>query len=229
VQASSEIFPMATVAEFVIDAPFLHPQALRRRRFRTVRGVSSVLSTLFTTTFLVGIACAQERPADNEFGVWFDGQFGTGHAFSSTFDARMYQVEARYSHLVYTNRLLALRYLAEVVPLSVVGDPQASGQRVYAYGAGGSPLGAQVNFLNRRRIQPFLTSGGGFLYFNRRMFGATQFNFTAQLGAGVQVFTSRHHSIDFGYKYHHISNANLGRYNPGLDSHMVFMGVSFFP
>jgi Lipid A 3-O-deacylase (PagL) len=49
------------------------------------------------------------------------------------------------------------------------------------------------------------------------MFGATQFNFTAQLGAGVQVFTSRHHSIDFGYKYRHISNANLGRINPGTD------------
>ena len=49
------------------------------------------------------------------------------------------------------------------------------------------------------------------------MFGAAQFNFTAQLGAGVQVFTSRHHSIDFGCKYHHISNANLGRINPGTD------------
>ena len=188
------------------------------------------MSILFTTTFLVGLACAQERGgAGNEFGVWFDGQFGTGHAFSSTINSRMYQVEGRYSRLVYTNRLLALRYLAEVIPVSVVGDPQANGQRVYAYGAGGSPVGAQVNFLNRRRIQPFLTSGGGFLYFNRRMFGATQFNFTAQLGAGVQVFTSRHHSIDFGYKYHHISNANLGRNNPGLDSHTVFVGVSFIP
>jgi opacity protein-like surface antigen len=62
---------------------------------------------------------------------------------------------------------------------------------------------------------------------NRQMFGATQFNFTAQLGAGVQPFTSKHRSIDFGYKYHRISNANLGRINPGMDSHVVFVGVSF--
>jgi opacity protein-like surface antigen len=202
--------------------------ASKGRRLTLARGVSRLLSILFTTTFLASLACAQERAANNnEFGVWFGGQFGNGHAFGSTTDSRMYQVEARYSRLVSTNRLIALRYVAEVVPLSVVGDPQANGQRVYAYGAGGSPIGVQINFLYSHRIQPFLVSSGGFLYFNRAMFGATQFNFTAQLGAGVQVFTSRHHSIDFGYKYHHISNANLGRINPGMDSHVVFVGVSF--
>ena len=64
---------------------------------------------------------------------------------------------------------------------------------------------------------------------NRQMFGATQFNFTAQLGGGVQLFTSsRRTAIDLGYKYHHISNANLGNQNPGMDSHMLFVGVSLF-
>jgi opacity protein-like surface antigen len=202
----------------------------RRRWFRLVRKASLLLSLLFTTTFLVNLACAQERAThNNEFSVWFGGQLGNGHAFGSTIDSRMYQVETRYGRLVYTNRLLALRYVAEVIPLSLVGDPRLNGQRVYAHGAGGSPIGAQINLFHSHRIQPFLTSGGGFLYFDKRMFGATQFNFTAQLGAGVQMFTSRHHSIDFGYKYHHISNANLGRINPGMDSHMVFVGVSFIP
>jgi lipid A 3-O-deacylase len=61
------------------------------------------------------------------------------------------------------------------------------------------------------------------------MFGATQFNFTAQLGGGVQLFTSsRRAALDLGYKYHHISNANLGNRNPGMDSHMLFIGVSLF-
>jgi len=135
------------------DAEFDRPAlaqtlgASKRRRFTLARGVSRLLSTLFTTTFLVSLACAQERATNNnEFGVWFEGQFGNGHAFGSTTDSRMYQVEARYSRLVSTNRLVAVRYVAEVVPLSVVGDPQANG-RVYAYGAGGSPIGAQINFL----------------------------------------------------------------------------------
>jgi hypothetical protein len=209
------------------EAPVLTLRLRKRRRFTLGREPSRLLKILFTTTFLVSLACAQDRAAQNEFGVWVDGQFGNGHAFASTIGSRLYQVEARYGRLVYTNRLLALRYIAEVIPLSVVGDPLANGQRAYAYGAGGSPIGIQVNFLHYKRIQPFVTSGGGFLYFNRQMFGATQFNFTAQLGAGVQVFTSKHHSIDFGYRYHHISNANLGRINPGMDSHVVFVGVSF--
>jgi hypothetical protein len=50
---------------------------------------------------------------------------------------------------------------------------QANGQRAYAHAAGGSPIGAQINFLYYLRIQPFLMSGGGFLYFNQPMFGAT--------------------------------------------------------
>src|ERR1700738_3959994 len=121
------------------------------------RRLSVLLSILFTTTFLVSPACAQDRAAHNEFGIWFEGQFGNGHAFGSTTNSRMYLLEGRYSRLVYRNRLFALRYLAEVIPLSVVGDPQASGQRFYAHGAGGSPVGAQINFLQSRRVQPFLT------------------------------------------------------------------------
>jgi opacity protein-like surface antigen len=192
------------------------------------RGISLFSSILFATTFFVGRACAQERAGGNEFGVWFGGQTGNAHAFASTIHSRMYQVEGRYSRLFYTNRFCAVRYLAEVIPMSLVGDPQGNGRRVYAYGTGGSPVGLQINFLHDRRIQPFFTSGGGFLYFNRRMFGETQFNFTAQIAAGVQVFTSRRHSVDFGYEYHHISNANLGDRNPGMDSQVVFVGVSFF-
>jgi opacity protein-like surface antigen len=71
------------------------------------------------------------------------------------------------------------------------------------------------------------SSGEGFLYFDRRMFDDAQFNFTAQVAAGVQVFTSRQHSVQFGYEYHHISNANLSRINPGMDSHVMFVGLSF--
>jgi Lipid A 3-O-deacylase (PagL) len=90
------------------------------------------------------------------------------------------------------------------------------------------PVGVQVNLLRYRRFEPFLTGGGGFLYFNRLLFGATQLNFTARLGAGVQLLTSRRHAaIDLVYEYHQVSNANLGSRNVGMDSHMLFVGVSF--
>lgn len=184
---------------------------------------------LVAALFFVGTACAQDRPALNEFTTWFGGQFANKHAFSDTVDGRLYQVENRYSRLVYAGGPFAVRWVAEIVPMTLVGDPWHTKGRQYAYGGGGSPIGAQVNWVHYRRIEPFLTSGGGFLYFNRSMFNATHFNFTAQLGSGVQVFSSsRRRSLDVGCEYHHISNANLGNVNHGMDSLVLFVGVSFF-
>jgi len=182
--------------------------------------------------FLSASALAQEpQRAYSEYTYWLDGAFENGHAFSSTVGARNYQLESRYERLIYSSGPLSVRWVFDAVPVALVGDRHTStGRRAYSYGIGGSPIGAQVNFVHFRRVEPFLTSGGGFLYFNHRMFGTTQqFNFTAQLGGGVQLFTSsRRTAIDLGYKYHHISNANLANQNPGLDSHMLFIGLSVF-
>ena len=200
------------------------------RHIELSNGFVTPATTLVIAMLLLTSALAQEQQHSySEYTYWSGGSFGNGHAFSSTVGARNYQLESRYERLIYWGRPFAVRWVFDVVPLALVGDPHTSnGHRAYAYGVGGSPIGAQVNFVHFRRVEPFLTSGGGFLYFNHRMFGTTQqFNFTAQLGAGVQLFTqSRRAAIDLGYKYHHISNANLGNQNPGLDSHMVFVGLS---
>jgi hypothetical protein len=197
-----------------------------------VKGVSPFAAPIFIALFLSTSAVAQEpQRAYSEYTYWFCGAFENGHAFSSTIDARNYQLESRYERLIYASSPFAVRWVFDLVPVVMVGDRYtSSGRRAYSYGLGGSPIGAQVNFVHYRHIEPFLTSGGGFLYFNHRMFGTTQqFNFTAQLGGGVQLFTSsRRTAIDLGYKYHHISNANLANQNPGLDSHMLFMGLSVF-
>jgi hypothetical protein len=175
-------------------------------------------------------ATAQERePRNGEYAIWFGGSFENGHAFSSTVDARIYQLEGQYKRLIYWNAPLAVRWVFDAIPVTLVGDPHTSnGHRAYAFGFGGSPVNVQVNIIHFRGVEPFLTTGGGALYFNHRMFGTTQqFNFTAQLGAGVQLYRSNRTAIDLGYKYHHISNANLAKRNPGMDSHIFFIGVSF--
>jgi len=212
---------------------FLAQLATGRERDRQPRFSPrvSVLSIILILAALTTPAIAQERERHySEYSFWFAGSFGNGHAFSDTFQGRNYHLEGRYERLIYWSEPFAVRWVFDVVPVALVGDPRtSSGRRVYAYGIGGSPAGAQVNFVHYRRVEPFVTAGGGFLYFNHRMFGGTQLNFTAQLGGGVQLFTSsRGTAIDLGYKYHHISNANLGNQNPGMDSHMLFIGVSLF-
>jgi len=209
-------------------------KTLRHRSWKDSLGkrVSFLVTTAFIAIFLSTSALAQEpQRAYSEYTYWFAGAFENGHAFSSTIGARNYQLETRYERLMYSSGPFAVRWVFDVVPVALVGDRYTStGHRAYSYGIGGSPVGAQVNFVHYRHVEPFLTSGGGFLYFNHRMFGTTQqFNFTAQLGGGVQLFTSsRRTAIDLGYKYHHISNANLANQNPGLDSHMLFIGLSLF-
>jgi len=204
----------------------------RDRPHRLAIGLVTLVTAMVTAMILPTPALSQEQQHFySEYTYWSGGAFGNGHAFSSTVGARNYQIESRYERLIYGSRPFVVRWVFDVVPVALVGDPHTSnGHRAYAYGVGGSPIGAQLNFVHFRRVEPFLTSGGGFLYFNHRMFGTTQqFNFTAQLGAGVQLFTSSHRAaIDVGYKYHHISNANLANQNPGLDSHMLFVGLSLF-
>jgi opacity protein-like surface antigen len=182
---------------------------------------------LLIAPLLVSSLHAQDRAGGNEYGILFGGQFANAQWVGTTTNSRMYEVEGQYRRILYKSRRFALRYVAEFVPLSLVGDPQLNGQRVYAYGIGGSPTGIQVNWVRYHRIQPFLASGGGFLFFNRQLFGATQLNFTVQVGIGMELFRSDRHSLGIGYQYHHISNANLGRDNPGMDSHVVFVGVTF--
>ena len=189
--------------------------------------MTQLLIGLLMATLLVSSLHGQDRGGGNEYGIAFGGQLANAQWVGTTTNTRMYEIAGRYSRIVYKSRRFDLRYVAELVPLSLVGDPQTNGQRVYAYGIGGSPTGIQVNWVRYHRIQPFLASGAGFLYFNRQLFGATQLNFTAQIGIGMELFTSDHQSVDFGYQYHHISNADIGRVNPGMDSHVLFVGVTF--
>src|SRR5207302_8119851 len=66
------------------------------------RHLPYLMRALLTAFFFVSAACAQDRPALNEFSTWFGGQFANKHAFSDTVNGRLYQVESRYSRLVYT-------------------------------------------------------------------------------------------------------------------------------
>src|SRR5579864_4612658 len=63
------------------------------------RHLPQVMRVLIAAFFLISSACAQERPAVNEFTTWFGGQFANKHAFSDTVDGRLYQLENRYSRL----------------------------------------------------------------------------------------------------------------------------------
>ncbi|MEM7417796.1 MAG: acyloxyacyl hydrolase [Gemmatimonadota bacterium] len=55
----------------------------------------------------------------------------------------------------------------------------------------------------------------------------TRFNFTAEVALGLRVQVPYAH-VAAGYRLHHLSNGGLGRVNPGVDSHMLYVEFTLF-
>src|SRR3974390_3251402 len=124
----------------------------RRRRIWLLNAISGMLGTILISIFLLTSAFAQEQQkhAYGEYTFWYGGAFGNGHAFSNTINARNYQFENRYKRLIYWSEPFAVRWVFDLTS-ALVGDPRTGGgHRVYSYGIGGSPIGAQVKFVHFR-------------------------------------------------------------------------------
>jgi len=142
----------------------------------------------------------------------------------------------RYSRSFKTSRLASFKYTFDAIPVAFIRQPVNHGlwedrtERESRFGAGLSPIGTQINFRPRSRMQPFAEGNVGFLYFTRPTpyTNATNFNFTFSLGGGIQTFTIHNRAVTFGYKYHHLSNAFMVDVNPGVDSNVFYVGYSLF-
>jgi hypothetical protein len=110
-------------------------------------------------------------------------------------------------------------YTSNSVIYSVTETFSCSG-RQWTMGVAMSPVGFQWNFLPLRRSQPFLDAHGGSMYSTQAIptERAGLFNFTFDFGAGVEFYRSKSRSIRAEYRFHHISNANTARVNPGIDN-----------
>lgn len=57
---------------------------------------------------------------------------------------------------------------------------------------------------------------------------STQLNFALETGPGVQYVLTARTTLIFGVRYNHISNADTGKRNFGLDAVLPHVGVSWF-
>jgi len=99
----------------------------------------------------------------------------------------------------------------------------------WTFGGGISPLGQKINFMPRRRVQPYIAANAGFLFFTQPVpsNGATMFNFTFEAGGGVEFYSKPGRSWAIDLRVHHLSNAYTAVENPGVDSAMVRLAYSF--
>src|SRR6266849_9340662 len=114
-------------------------------------------------------------------------------------------------------------YAVDATPLFLVFQPANT-----AYGVGFSPLGLKWNFERHGRLSPYLELNGGILFTSRNVPTYTNnVNFTPVAALGTHILGEKYNwSLEL--RYLHISNAGLGRLNPGLNTVEVRVGIGKF-
>ena len=99
---------------------------------------------------------------------------------------------------------------------------------------GGSLIG-RYNFLSFGQFMPYWDMGAGMVWTDlapRIPEQSTQFEFILHAGPGIHYlwFESEEmvSSLSLGLKLHHISNANIGKRNTGINAILGLVGVSFY-
>ncbi len=98
------------------------------------------------------------------------------------------------------------------------------------YIAGGA-LWVRRNFVHRGLwgLIPYVQAGAGMVGtdIDRDLIGQS-FNFNLGLAVGVRYLVSRSWSVTLEYRYQHISNANTGPRNVGINADGPMLGISHF-
>jgi hypothetical protein len=177
----------------------------------------------------------------HEFGAWWGMSAMSGHIWGYAGDVKYMPVDLRYSYEVYRhNQSWTMRYSPEVTAIAMIDWPTPTPppvppgplyhERKRVYGSGVSPVGFQWDFLPLRRVQPFFSGDGGFIYFSDRVLNpeGSRFMYTIDYGAGFNIFHHKNQAITIGYRYQHLSNANISHHNPGTDANTFYVGISRF-
>lgn len=186
------------------------------------------------------------------FGAWVAGavrqplETRLGHVH----DRDLFLVALRASHPIVVSPRFALRSTVDVFPLVVAtgnrdysptsypvcngptlclgdGHEWLAPMRRTAYGAGIAPLGFEGVAALGRRLAFQLGVSGGAVLFNRRIPdpGETRFNFMADGNAAFRfAVVPGRATVVAGFRLNHISNGGQGHVNPGMDSHLLFVG-----
>jgi hypothetical protein len=186
------------------------------------------------TTSTVGTAGLGAFGGNHEFGGIIGYSPVSGPVWGYDQNVRYAPVILRYSYKLTQRRNWSLRYAPELTALSMLYERAPSATNPAApiahFGAGFTPEGFQVDILPTRKAQPFLSNNGGFLYFADRVLSpqGSQWMYSIDFGAGVNIFVKPRDALTFGFRYQHLSNANISVHNPGTDADTFYVGFSHF-
>ena len=185
----------------------------------------SLLSSL--AMLLCGTVLAQAGPerGATELQVWPAGGHSVAGGHGST---GIWDVGLRYGWVLTDGHgpgFLKGRfeYALDAVPLYLIFQPANT-----AYGAGLNPANLKWNFAKRGRFAPYIELGGGVLFTTHDVPSRTStVNFTPSAAFGTH-FLGERMAWTLEGRYLHISNAGLSRFNSGINTFEVRLGVGKF-
>lgn len=175
----------------------------------------------------------------HEFGAWWGLSLISGHIWGYASDIKYMPIDLNYSYLINPDSTRwSFRYAPELTAVAMLDQPTPGAtsatskfdRRERTYGSGVSPVGFRASFYPASRVQPYVSGDGGFIYFGDRVLSpqGSQFMYTVDYGAGLQFFRKRRQAFSIGYRYQHLSNANISHHNPGTDANTFYLAISRF-
>jgi lipid A 3-O-deacylase len=118
-------------------------------------------------------------------------------------------------------------WAVDVLPLYAILEPGGGG----VYGASVRPAIWQWNFTSWQKWTPYVAIAGGVVFTTSNVppGNTSTINFTPGLEFGTRMFVKPRHAFFAEANFGHLSNASIGRHNPGYNATFLFtVGYSWF-
>ena len=124
---------------------------------------------------------------------------------------------------------LPVFYLISITPFISYDYPKRdrNGIRDVVKGFGFSPIGFGIKKQVRQNFGLSLSTAGGFMLIDERFptDKGRRLNYTFELSPKIYLEIHPSFSLYVEYKFHHISNAQTGSENPGIDSNFILFST----
>jgi hypothetical protein len=157
--------------------------------------------------------------------------------FSVKLLGKTLNTQSYYSYIGYGKKINILNNYTQayitrgVIPFIEYNYPKRDNgdKKDLANGFGISPLGYKF-FVPQNRWVFVFGIKSGIIYMNKTFptDKGRRLNYSFHLSFGINKAIHNNSSLSLGYRFHHISNAQTGTQNPGIDSNFIFISIKQF-
>lgn len=186
---------------------------------------------------LCASAWAQENPLRNpawEFGPWFGGGTGLGHASEFKFISAGARIGRVLTGELGSGRMRGtFEWAADIMPVYQVRQSlfYTSGPQQWVYCFAANPVVLKYNWTGGNKVVPYLAAEGGLLFSSTEIPAGdtSRVNFLPGGAFGFYLVRNHRQAVDLSVHITHISNASLAEHNPGINATLQFrVGYTWF-